>query len=636
MPGEPRLPELTVRGMLLGAVLTILFTVSNLYLGLKIGLTFSSVIPAAVISMAVLKMAKNTNILENNMVQSQASAAGTLPAMIFILPGMLMIGYWHGFGFWETFIISECGGCLDVLFTIPLRRAMVVHSSLAYPEGVVAAEILKVGSHAKEDGAGSGLRELLAGGLISGCITFLTSGLHVLGGSLSAWFSIGRGMTQLPLGYSTALVGAGYLIGIASGLAMLFGLLIAWIGFVPYFTATDAIPDGTTMQAFAHTVYQQKVRLIGAGAMGVAAVWTLITLTRPAIDDVKKALSGTQADLVKERLLPRTDIDMPIKSMALVFWITVAGLIGIFYAFVDPALIPPSQKLIFTVTGVTVAVIMGFFVAAACAYMAGLVGSSSSPLSGIGIVGVIVSSLVMYAVACIANDNMQDLKTGHLVGATPWCQQVSLLVGCVVGALALAPVLNLLYEAYGFPGAMPRAGMDPAQALSAPQATLMTAIAQGIFSGRLLWDYIYIGIVLGVLLVLVDVLLRRFTAAFTLPPLTVGMGIYLPPAILTPLVVGAVFGYFLKRRMRTAGGAATVKTGQRRGTLFASGLIVGESLIGILLACVIVFSVSNGTGETPLAVAGADFEDSAELLGLAFFLAALAGFAKIVRGGKAG
>ncbi len=288
MPGEPRLPELTVRGMLLGAVLTILFTVSNLYLGLKIGLTFSSVIPAAVISMAVLKMAKNTNILENNMVQSQASAAGTLPAMIFILPGMLMIGYWHGFGFWETFIISGCGGCLGVLFTIPLRRAMVVHSSLAYPEGVAAAEILKVGSHAKEDGAGSGLHELLAGSLISGCITFLTSGLHVLGGSLSAWFSIGRGMTQLPLGYSTALVGAGYLIGIASGLAMLFGLLIAWIGFVPYFTATDAIPDGTTMQAFAHTVYQQKVRLIGAGAMGVAAVWTLITLTRPAIDDVKK------------------------------------------------------------------------------------------------------------------------------------------------------------------------------------------------------------------------------------------------------------------------------------------------------------------------------------------------------------
>lgn len=355
---------------------------------------------------------------------------------------------------------------------------------------------------------------------------------------------------------------------------------------------------------------------------------------------------------------------MPIKSMALVFWITVAGLIGIFYAFVDPALIPPSQKVLFTVTGVTVAVIMGFFVAAACAYMAGLVGSSSSPLSGIGIVGVIVSSLVMYAlcssfgvfdlpggasfgaataifttsiifaVACIANDNMQDLKTGHLVGATPWCQQVSLLVGCVVGAFALAPVLNLLYEAYGFPGAMPRAGMDPAQALSAPQATLMTAIAQGIFSGRLLWNYIYIGIVLGVLLVLVDVLLRRFTAAFTLPPLTVGMGIYLPPAILTPLVVGAVFGYLLKRRMRTAGGAATVKTGQRRGTLFASGLIVGESLIGILLACIIVFSVSNGTGETPLAVAGADFEDSAELLGLVFFLAALAGFAKIVRGGK--
>lgn len=661
---DARLPELTVRGILLGAVLTVLFTVSNLYLGLKIGLTFSSVIPAAVISMAVLKMAKNTNILENNMVQSQASAAGTLPAMIFILPGMLMIGYWKGFAFWETFAVSACGGCLGVLFTIPLRRAMVVHSSLAYPEGLAAAEILKVGSHANADDTGSGLRELLAGGAISGFITFLTNGLHVLGDSLSAWFSVGRGITHLPLGYSTALVGAGYLIGIASGLSMLVGLLIAWLGFVPYFTITDVSPDGMPLQQFANMVYQQKVRLIGAGAMGVAAVWTLLTLTRPAVGDVRNALSGTQPDRVKDMLLRRTDVDMTIKSMAVIFWLTVAGLLAVFYAFVDPELIPPSQKILFTVTGVAVAVVMGFFVAAACAYMAGLVGSSSSPLSGIGIVGIIVSSLVMYAlcaafgifdlpggeqfatatavfttsiifaVACIANDNMQDLKTGYLVGATPWCQQTALLIGCVVGALAIAPVLNLLYEAYGFPGAMPRPDMNPAQALSAPQATLMTAIAQGIFSGRLLWDYIYIGIALGVVLVLIDILLRRVSAVLTLPPLAVGMGIYLPPAILTPLVVGAVLSYMLKRRMRTSADAKTAAAGLRRGTLFASGLIVGESLVGILLACLIVFSVSNGGGERPLAVVGADFAGTAELLGLVAFLAALAAFGKMVLSGK--
>ena len=280
MQHELRLPELTVRGMLLGAILTIIFTASNVYLGLKVGLTFSSAIPAAVISMAILKMAKDANILENNMVQTQASAAGTLSAIIFIIPGMLMIGYWHGFQFWQTLVVSACGGCLGVLFTIPLRRAMVVHSDLAYPEGVAAAEILKVGSQTKADGkTESGLKEILAGSAVASVVAFLTNGLQVLGGALSAWFHVGRGMTQLPLGYSTALVGAGYLIGIASGLAMLVGILIAWAGFVPFYTITSTPPDGVTMQKFAVAVYQERVRLIGAGAMGVAAAAPDVAVT---------------------------------------------------------------------------------------------------------------------------------------------------------------------------------------------------------------------------------------------------------------------------------------------------------------------------------------------------------------------
>ena len=664
MQHELRLPELTVRGILLGAILTIIFTASNVYLGLKVGLTFSSAIPAAVISMAVLKMAKDANILENNMVQTQASAAGTLSAIIFIIPGMLMIGYWQGFEFWQTLVVSACGGCLGVLFTIPLRRAMVVHSDLAYPEGVAAAEILKVGSRTRADGKSeSGIKEILSGSVVAGIIAFLTNGLQVLGGSLSAWFHVGRGMTQLPLGYSTALVGAGYLIGIASGLAMLVGILIAWAGFVPYFTMTEALPDGMTLQKFAGAVYQQKVRLIGAGAMGVAAIWTLITLARPVIDGVKESIAGTRMDDT-EKGLHRIDIDMSMKSIALVFGVTVIGLLAIFYLFVSPESIPPNQKLIFTVVGVGVSVLMGFFVAAACAYMAGLVGTSASPISGIGILGIIVSSLVMYAlcssfgifdlpggekfatataifttsiilaIACISNDNMQDLKTGWLVGATPWRQQAALLIGCVVGALVIAPVLNLLYEAYGFPGAMPRPGMDPAQALSAPQAVLMTTIAQGIFSSKLAWEYIYIGIGLGVVLVLIDQLLKCTTKNLVLPPLAVGMGIYLPPVIQTPLVVGAILGYFLNRHLRKTAGAEAEAAGLRRGTLFASGLIVGESIVGVLLAGLIVLSVSNGGDENPLAMVGSDFADTAEMLGLAVFFGLLLLFSKVVLSGK--
>ena len=664
MRNELRLPELTVRGMLLGAILTIIFTASNVYLGLKVGLTFSSAIPAAVISMAVLKMAKDANILENNMVQTQASAAGTLSAIIFIIPGMLMIGYWQGFEFWQTLLVSACGGCLGVLFTIPLRRAMVVHSDLAYPEGVAAAEILKVGSNATADSQqGSGLREIMSGGIVAGLVALLSNGFQVLSGGLSLWFHVGRGMTQFPIGYSTALVGAGYLIGIASGLAMLVGILIAWAGFVPFYTITSALPDGMTMQKFAGAVYQDRVRLIGAGAMGVAAVWTLITLARPVIDGVKESIASVRMPQ-NEQDRHRMDIDMSIKSIGWVFALTVAGLLAIFYSFVSPANLPLMQHLTFVLVGVGVAVLMGFFVAAACAYMAGLVGTSSSPISGIGILGIIVSSLVMYAlcssfgifdlpggekfatataifttsiimaIACISNDNMQDLKTGYLVGATPWRQQVALLLGCVVGALVIAPVLNLLYEAYGFSGALPRPDMDPGQALAAPQAALMTTIAQGIFSSQLAWEYIYLGMGLGVLLVIVNQLLKRYTDNLCLPPLAVGMGIYLPPSVQTPLVIGAIMGYFLNKKLKERNGEEGLTNGIRRGTLFASGLIVGESLIGVALAGIIVVSVTSGGSDSPLALVGNDFADTAEILGLVVFLITLAIFGKTVLGNK--
>ena len=671
MRHELRLPELTVRGMVLGALLTVIFTASNVYLRLKVGLTFSSAIPAAVISMAILKMFRDSNILENNMVQTQASAAGTLSAIIFIIPGLLMIGYWQGFEFWQTLLVSACGGCLGVLFTIPLRRAMVVNSDLPYPEGMAAAEILKVGSGEHRDSKkAGGLREILGGGIVAGIVALCTSGFKVLAGEIGFWFHVGRGMTQMPLGFSTALVGAGYLVGIASGIAMLVGILIAWLGFVPYFTITGTPADGQTMQQMASAAWSSKVRLIGAGAMGVAAVWTLITLAKPVIEGMKESLAAvSMPDDQKTR--HRMDIDMSLRSVGLVFLATLIGLLGITYSFVSPEGLPMGQTLTFVIVSVIVAVLMGFFVAAACAYMAGLIGTSSSPISGIGILGIIISSLVVLAlcnsfgifdieggskfatataiyvtsiimsIACISNDNMQDLKTGYLVGATPWRQQVALVIGVVIGAFVIAPVLNLLYEAYGFPGALPRAGMDPSQALAAPQAVLMTTIATGIFTAKLAWEYIFIGIGLGVAIVIVDLILRRRTRAFCLPPLAVGMGIYLPPSVQTPLVVGAVMGYILEKKLKARAAKRSpenpdedVADCKRRGTLFASGLIVGESIIGVILAGLIVVSVSSGGSESPLALVGKDFADMSEYLGLIVFLCVVTLFGKVVWGGK--
>ena len=656
MSNDLHLPELTFRGMLLGALITLIFTASNVYLGLKVGLTFSSSIPAAIISMAILRFFKDSNVLENNMVQTQASAAGTLSAIIFILPGLLMLGYWQGFPFWQTFLICACGGSLGVLFTIPLRRAMVVNSDLPYPEGRAAAEILKVGSHSGETSkSGSGMTDIVSGGAVAGIISLCANGFKVLGDSMSFWLPVGKGITQIPLGFSTALLGAGYLIGIASGIAILVGVLIAWAGFVPYLTNALA-PDGGVTAKFAMGVWKEKVRFIGAGAIGIAAIWTLITLIKPIIEGMKislQSMSGSAA----ERELHRMDTDMSTKSVMLTFAVILVGLVITFWDFVSA--VPISAGLMWTlvVVGVVVALLIGFFVAAACGYMAGLIGTSASPISGIGILATIISSLVVYfiasennlfateagvqfatamaifmtsvviAIASISNDNLQDLKTGQLVGATPWRQQIALLLGSVAGAVAIAPVLNLLYQAYGFTGALPRAEMDPNAALSAPQATLMTTIAQGIFNSSMEWDYILIGVGVGVVAIIVNLILKGTTASLTLPPLAVGMGIYLPPTLEVPLILGSFISYFVGRylvaraKMR-AGELAEydVEQSNRRGVLFASGLIVGESLIGVIIAVIIVLSVTTGGGESPLELVGPEFESTAGWLGLLAFI----------------
>ena len=648
------LPELTLRGMLLGALITVIFTASNVYLGLKVGLTFSSSIPAAIISMAILRFFKDSNVLENNMVQTQASAAGTLSAIIFILPGLLMLGYWNGFPFWQTFLLCACGGSLGVLFTIPLRRAMVVNSDLPYPEGRAAAEILKVGSHNGEQGpqSSSGMTDIVSGGFVAGLISLCANGFKVLGDSMSFWIPVGgKGITQIPLGFSTALLGAGYLIGIASGIAILVGVLIAWAGFVPYFTNMFA-PDGGATAKFAMAIWKSKVRFIGAGAIGIAAIWTLITLIKPIIEGMKISVKSMNSSSA-ERELHRMDTDMSTKSVLGVFILILIGLVFTFWDFVS--VVPISAGLMWTL--VVVALLIGFFVAAACGYMAGLIGTSASPISGIGILATIISSLVVYfiaaennlfatqegvqfatamaifmtsvviAIASISNDNLQDLKTGQLVGATPWRQQIALLLGSVAGAIAIAPVLNLLYQAYGFTGALPRAEMDPSAALSAPQATLMTTIAQGIFNSSMDWDYILIGVGVGVVAIIVNLILKSTTATLTLPPLAVGMGIYLPPTLEVPLIIGSFISYFVGRylvaraKMR-AGELADydVEQSNRRGVLFASGLIVGESLIGVIIAVIIVLSVTTGGGEAPLELVGPEFESTAQWLGLLAFI----------------
>ena len=653
--------ELTLRGMVLGALITVVFTASNVYLGLKVGLTFASSIPAAVISMAVLKFASGSNILENNMVQTQASAAGTISSVIFVLPGLLMAGYWAGFPFWQTTLLCTAGGILGVIFTIPLRYAMVVKGDLPYPEGVAAAEILKVGSHSETAGGeGSGIREIVAGGLLAGLFGLLSNGLRVISDSASYWFKSGNAVFQLPMGYSLALLGAGYLVGLTGGIAILIGIAFAWGGAVPWFTATTPMPDGMDMTSFAMSLWKNKVRFIGAGTIGIAAIWTLITLLKPTIEGMKQSFRTLSGNAT----VSTARIEQDLSPQAMIF-ITLGMMVLLgfsFYHFIDAATIPSGIAWLLVVVCVLLTVIIGFLVAAACGYMAGLVGSSSSPISGIGIISIIIISLVLLligesgglfadaanrqfllaltlfcgtavvSVASISNDNLQDLKTGYLLQATPWRQQVALIIGVVVGAIVVAPVLQLLYQAYGFPDAMPRAGMNPAQAMSAPQATLMTSITQGIFEHKLQWQYILSGVAIGVALIVVDVLLRKGSGGRkALPVLAVGMGIYLPPSINMPIIIGAFLAAFLRSRIRSRYGANSEKrvaAADRIGTLFAAGLIVGESLIGVILAFIIVVSVTNGGSDAPLAIPLENWGTTAAWLGLAFFIGGMLIFAR--------
>ncbi|WP_100120781.1 MULTISPECIES: OPT family oligopeptide transporter [Snodgrassella] len=652
--------ELTVRGMILGALITVIFTASNVYLGLKVGLTFASSIPAAVISMAVLKCFQGSNILENNMVQTQASAAGTLSSIIFVLPGLLMIGYWQGFPFWQTTLICIAGGILGVIFTVPLRHVLVVNSDLPYPEGLAAAEILKAGDHnqpqeSENDTPQSGVKQIVTGGILSGIFSFLVSGLRVVSESASAWFKIGSAVFQVPMGFSLALLGAGWLVGITGGIAVLLGMFFSWGIAVPYFTSTTPMPENATMVDFAINLWVTKVRYIGAGAIAVAAIWTLITLFKPMLEGMKLSFQAFSSGSDTNQSQERVNQDLSPKTMLLIILITLIILVATFYSFIASAPISFGLACALVACATIMAFIIGFLVAAASGYMAGLIGSSSSPISSIGIVSIVIISLVfmvigqssgifamaggnqfmtalalftasvVMAISTISNDNLQDLKTGHLIQATPWRQQVALIIGSIVGAIVISPVLELLYNAYGFTGALPRSGMDATQALSAPQATLMTTIAKGIFSHNLEWIYIKAGVCLGIFLIILDIVIKRLRPGWSIPPLAVGMGIYLPASVNMPIFIGTVLSYFCMRHIRKRYTDPKIqerelKATDRRGTLLAAGLIVGESIVGVAMAMIIVASIALGEGEAPLTLNLHNWDKIGQILGLVFFI----------------
>jgi putative OPT family oligopeptide transporter len=620
-----RPPELTLRGIALGCLITLLFTAANLYLGLRVGLTIATSIPAAVISMALLRNFKNSNIFENNIVQTVASAAGTLSSIGYVLPGLIMVGWWTGFSFWMTFWVCALGGLLGVLFSVPLRRALVTGSDLPYPEGVAAAAVLRIGNETAEGAAESkvGLRVIVAGSLASAFYSALAA-TQIATAEISKWFRVGPTGTGIDATMSFALIGAGHLVGLTVGLAILWGLVLGFGIVTPLLTFWAGTPDA------AEAIWAHQVRFFGAGLIGISALWTLATLIVPIFGGLTESLAASRARKSGNARVEIEEQDLPVWLLGVGLLVLIVPMALVLYDFLTAG---PLAQLAWPLValGIVYVIVAGAIVAAVCGYMAGLIGASNSPVSGLGILGVVGAGLMLaffvkphvpagavqhlvafalfltaliFSTATISNDNLQDLKTGQLVGATPWKQQVALMIGVIAGSIVIPFTLNLLNQAYGF---APLVGEARPHTLAAPQATLISTLAKGVLGAGLDWPVIGSGVAVGAVLILIDALLGRLGWR-RVPPLAVGLGVYLPMGATLPVVIGSVIGHLYEKRTRS-------EVASRMGVLLASGFIVGDGLFGVALAGVIVAS-GNGA---PLALVGDAFATPAIFVGLAIF-----------------
>ena len=598
IPASVTLPEITPKAVLLSIVLAAVLAGANAYLGLFAGMTVSASIPAAVVSMATLRLFRQSNILENNIVQTAASSGEALAAgVIFTIPGLLLIEYWASFDYWQTFTVALVGGILGVLFTIPLRRALIVHARLRFPEGVATAEVLKAGALA-DAGAGGRFRVLLGASAMGGFFKFAEGGLKLWSESLEGAVQLGRATIYGGLNLSPALLAVGYIVGLNTAVVVFLGGAIGWLVLLPLYQLLADQPDGLTGMAAAKMTWSGQIRYIGIGAMLAGGVWTLFQVRGPILQSLRQliALYGRRPPPGPQSVLPRTERDAGI------FW-----LIGLTVVSLVPMVALYQSLLGHNLWGgiglTLLMVVTAFLFSAVAGYMAGLVGSSSNPVSGVTIATIMLAALLLLgilgrdnpvgpaaallvgAVVCCAaamgGDNLQDLKTGHLVGATPWKQQVMQVIGVATAAVVIVPVLSLLQAKYGI-GEVTEAHPHP---LTAPQATLMANLTKGVFGGSLPWHLVGIGVLLGALVIGLDIRQGRRESSFRLPVLAVALGMYLPLKLSATIMFGGLLAEYVRSGRRSVGSPP-----DDRSLLFAAGLVTGEALVGILLALPIAFT----------------------------------------------
>jgi len=620
------LPQLTRRAIILSIILAMILAAANTYLGLFAGLTIATAIPAAVVSMAVLRALGGGHILENNIVQTGASAGSSIAAgVIFTVPALVILGYWDDFKYSWVLAIAGLGGVLGVLFSVPLRRSLIVEQQLAFPEGKAAAEVLKAGEHPEQ-----GIRVLASAAGVGALAKLIAaSGLRLVPDAAAHAGYIGKAIGYLGTNLSPALLGVGYIVGLNIGIVVVAGGILSWNIAIPVYSAffLDTDPGlaariaGGSAEHAAGAIWSAQVRYLGVGAMLIGGIWTLIALRKSLLSGVRSGLAATRAGAMKA--IAHTEQDLPMKAVLIGLVVFTLPLAILYQAIVADFTVSLPMTLIM--------IVAGFLFSSVSAYMAGLVGSSNNPVSGITIGTILFASLVLTflmgrdaalgpvaaimigAVVCcaaaIAGDNLQDLKCGYLVGATPWRQQLMLAIGAISCALVMAPVLNLLAKAYGI-GVPTDSHPNP---LLAPQATLMASVAKGLFGGELPWNMIWIGVGIGAVIIAIDEVQKKRGSSFRVPVLAAAVGIYLPLDLTVPIFVGGLFAYLVERATGTHQDPAAAEKVHRKGVLFSAGLITGEALMGILIAVPIV-----AAGKSDILALPANLQFG-EALGLAIF-----------------
>jgi putative OPT family oligopeptide transporter len=628
-------PQLTFRAVALAIVLAMVLAAANTYLGLFAGMTIASAIPAAVVSMAVLGALGGAGILENNIVQTGASAGSSIASgVIFTIPALVILGYWQDFQYAWVLAIAGLGGILGVLFSVPLRRALIVEQKLAFPEGQAAAEVLKAGENPAQ-----GIR-ILGVAALGGALAKLAagSGLRLIPDTAASAGFFGKYLAYFGTNLSPALLGVGYIVGLNIGIVVLAGAMISWNIAIPFYVA-NVLPGnaelvqataGLTAEDIANTVWSKQIRYLGVGAMLVGGIWALVSLRRSLLSGIRSGLAAARASAAGA-VVAHTEQDLPMKWVLVGIVLFTLPLLALYQVIVGTLAVSLPMTIIM--------IVAGFLFCSVSAYMAGLVGSSNNPVSGITIATILFSAVmlllmmgpdstigpvaavmigaVVCCAACIAGDNLQDLKCGHIVGATPWRQQVMLAVGAASSALVMAPVLNLLADAYGI-GIATEAHPKP---LPAPQATLMASVSKGIFGGELPWDMIAIGALIGIAIITLDEILKARGSSFRTPVLAVAVGIYLPLELMTPIFLGGLLHHLVDRHLKRRGAdAAALERHHRKGLLFAAGMITGEALMGIAIAIPIVSSGSAEVLALPEALRFGEWLGLLVVAGLALLL----------------